>query len=181
MSSRNSDYNDYRKVVTIDNPIYQSFKGRYFIGQSDLLNFGCDTYAFGALYNPPNSGVDLYISVTTITNTSNIAIKSRTYLNAIIPKNGCIVEEITPSNLTTVPLPNPEALFITGYFKECELWGGVKAFTRMVSPQYTLANEKDGKIVIPEGGNIMLVLVPPENGKVQCDIAYGWWEIKKCK
>lgn len=176
----NKNNYDYKKVVTIDNPIYQSFKGRYFIGQSDLMTFGHDTYAFGALYNPPKSGVDLYVSVTTVTNTSNIAVKSRTYLNAIIPKGGSIVREITPSNLTTVPLPEPEVLFITGLFKCFDIKGGVKAFTRMVSPQYTLANEKDGKIIIPEGGNIMLVLVPPENENVQCDIAYGWWEARKC-
>ncbi|BCN29603.1 DUF6143 family protein [Anaeromicropila herbilytica] len=172
---------DYEKVVTIDNPIYQSFQGRYFLGQSELITFGHDTYAFGSLYNPIHSGVNLFISVSTITNTSKIAFKSRPYMNARIPSGGSIVENITPANLVTIPQPVSKIKFITGQFKE-PIQGGVKAYTRMIPAESTLANEKDGKFVIPPGSNFMLVLVPPTDTDIQADIAYGFWTEKyTCK
>lgn len=166
------------KVVNIENSIFKSFQGKYFLGQSNLLSFGYDGYAYGVLYNPPNSGVILYVSVITISNTSNIPVKSRIYLNANIPGGSTAVTAVTPSNLAVSPLPVPMVNFLVGQFVTGEVTGGVKAFTRMVSPSYTLVMEKDGKIVIPPGGNILTSLVPPEDQLVKADIAYGWWEEK---
>ena len=167
-----------QKVVNIENPIFKSFQGKYFLGQSNLLSFGYDGYAIGTLYNPQGSGVILYLSVITITNTSDIPIKARIYLNSTIPDEVAPVTAITPSNLAIIPQPKPMVKFYVGQFITTEITDGVKAFTRIVPPNSTLVIEKDGKIVIPQGGNVMTVLVPPEKQIVKADIAHGWWEEK---
>lgn len=164
------------KVVTIENQVYKSMQGKYFIGQSNLLSFGYDGYAWGALYNPKDSGVNLYVSVVTITNTSDFPIKSRIYFNSSIPEGAIPVTSITPANLTISPQPKPMVYFLTGQFLTSEITDGVKAFTRIVPPNSTLANEKDGKIIIPPGESFLTLLVPPGPELVKADIAYGWWE-----
>ncbi|MCY6958097.1 DUF6143 family protein [Clostridium brassicae] len=169
---------DIKKVVNIENPVYQSFKGRYFIGQSNLLSFGFDGYAWGALYNPQNSGVILYVSVVTVTNTSNLPIKSRIYMGSSIPEGAITVTSITPANLAFSPPPKPMVRFLAGQFLTDEITDGIKAFTRIVPSNSTLANEKDGKIVIPPGSSFLTLLVPPGPELVKADIAYGWWEKK---
>lgn len=164
------------KVVTIEDQVYESMKGRYFIGQSNLLTIEPYKYVWGALYNPKNSGVNLYVSVVTVTNTSDVSIKSRIYMNPHLSRNYDIVKAITPANLAICPPPKPEVCFLVGSFCNIENIGGVKAFTRIVPANSTLANEKDGKIIIPPGKNIMMLLVPPGDEIVEADIAYGWWE-----
>ncbi|AWI05402.1 DUF6143 family protein [Clostridium drakei] len=164
-----------REVVTIENPIFKSFEGKYFIGESDLLSFGFNNYAWGALYNPKDSGVNLYFSVTTVTNTSDLPIKSQIYLNSTIPEGATKVTSVTPSNLTILPPPKPKIIFLTGQFLNNKIEGGVKAFTRIVPPNFTLVNEENGKIVIPPGGNILNLLISSAQVLIKAHIAYGFW------
>jgi hypothetical protein len=64
----------YQRTVempeTVDVPIslYKSMQGKYFVGYADNLDFtGPGVNAWASLYNPPNSGVKLYVNVWTAT------------------------------------------------------------------------------------------------------------------
>nr|WP_252221589.1 DUF6143 family protein [Cytobacillus firmus] len=80
------------QVVNIPSPSLNSKLGRYFIGKTELLNFGGGYYAWGGIVNPINSGVNLYIDLFTITNFSAQNFISEIWLNAIRLKM-----QLTPS------------------------------------------------------------------------------------
>ena len=51
------------EVVDITTPSLNSMLGRYFIGQTELLNFGNRRDARGGIFNPIDSGVNLYFDI----------------------------------------------------------------------------------------------------------------------
>ena len=68
-----------KKEVSIDYPLYQSDKGKYFIGQTPILS-GQDGHALASLYNPHCSNVNIYLNAITVTNTSMLSISAEIYL-----------------------------------------------------------------------------------------------------
>lgn len=169
-------FDDYRTIANIENPVYQSYQGKYFIGQSKLLSFGFDGYAYGGLFNPSNSGVNLFFNVFTVTNTADVAIKARIYVNASIPDSAFEVDVVSPANLTIKPPPHHKVKFLASQFFNEEITDGKKLFTRMIPPKSTVVIEKKGLIILPPGDNISIELVPPADVAVKADIACGFWE-----
>ena len=70
------------EVVDITTPALNSMLGRYFIGQTELLNFGNRRDAWGGIVNPIDSGVNLYFDIFTITNFSAQSFVGGIWLNA---------------------------------------------------------------------------------------------------
>jgi len=58
-----SSYSCIPKNVDVPIELYESARGKYFIGYADKLSFGSGTSAWARLYNPLNSGVNLYVNV----------------------------------------------------------------------------------------------------------------------
>ena len=54
--------------------------------------------------------------------------------------------------------------------------GGVNAFDREVAPKTTVAQDEDGKYIIPPGESFAIFLVGQENSSYQARVAFGWWE-----
>ena len=65
------------EVVDITSPAMNSMLGRYFIGQTGMLNFGNNYDAWGGIINPTYSGVNLYFDIFTITNFSSQSLTGR--------------------------------------------------------------------------------------------------------
>lgn len=65
------NYNHCKNSIFLPNPItqvanmpyalYVSLQGKYFLGATDELEFGNDKSTWEGLFNPNNSGVNLYV------------------------------------------------------------------------------------------------------------------------
>lgn len=98
------------EVVNITSPALNSRLGKYFIGQTGLLNFGSGYNAWGGIINPIDSGVNLYIDIFTITNFSTQSFVGEIWLNANTPKNSVVSPTVTPSNQGISPPLIPKAV-----------------------------------------------------------------------
>jgi len=59
---------EYQVAVPIN--LAKSLEGKYFVGYTDDLSFGKGTSAWARLLNPPNSNINLHITVWTISDIS---------------------------------------------------------------------------------------------------------------
>ena len=168
------------EVVDVTTPALNSMLGRYFIGQTDMLNFGRRD-AWGGIVNPLDSGVNLYFDIFTITNFSAQSFVSEIWLNARPPRNAKPSFTVTPSNQAIVPPPKPKAILLNAD-NVCEpLGGGVSIFGRIVPPNATLVSDShQGSIIIPPGGTFSILLHSQTMQNVQGTIVLTWWEDKVC-
>jgi hypothetical protein len=165
------------EVVNITSPALNSKRGKYFIGQTGLLNFGGGYYAWGGIVNPVDSGVNLYIDIFTITNFSNQNFISEIWLNALPPKKAAVSFNVTPTNQALSPSPIPKAVMkYAGYSAE-PMTKGVNIFDRIVAQNSTLVSDShNGSIIIGPGGSFSILLRPPGYQYITGTIVMTWWE-----
>lgn len=171
---------EYTVAVPIN--LAKSLEGKYFVGYADNLTFGLGTSAWARLYNPINSGVNLHVTVWTVSDVSESPFRAQIWFNASppgVPQDSTLV---TPSNTALCPLPTPRiklqyAIKVTG-----EPTGGIKAFVRRGLPETTLVEDEQGKFIFPPGGSFLIFLSNPEAPEVEAAgrIAFGWWEEPIC-
>lgn len=166
------------KVITIPNSVYESYRGRYFVGQSEFLIFGAGTNAWAALLNPIDSGINLFVNVFTMSNFSNESLAVEMWLNTMPPGSGTASTKISPTDTALFPLPEPKvqleyAQNATGFPSQ-----GINVYGRIAPPQNTIVGEEDGKFVIPPGGNYLVFLSSSGKDFVKAKITFGWWEEK---
>ncbi len=179
MSDRNR--NVPIEVVDITTPALNSMLGRYFIGQTELLNFGNHRNAWGGIFNPTNSGVNLYFDIFTITNFSTQSFVGEIWLNAKSPRNAKPSSTVTPSNQAIFPPPKPKAIMLNADNLGEPLLRGVNIFGRIVSPNSTLVSDSHkGSMIIPPGGTFSIFLQSQDLQNVQGTIVLTWWEEKIC-
>ena len=163
-----------KKEVSIDYPLYQSDKGKYFIGQTPILS-GQDGHALAALYNPHCSNVNIYLNAITVTNTSMLSISAEIYLKSNF-FGGIISNLISCANTSIIPAPKPygEIQYLDST-TQTPIYG-VAIFGRIVSPYSTLVID-GSQIIIGPGQSIIVYLgeyLPVSlNSTV---VAFGWWE-----
>lgn len=165
------------KTVNIPISLFESIKGRYFVGQTELLNFGNGTNAVGRLYNPHCSQVNLFVNVITISNLSPTDFLAQIWFNAKLPGKGTVSKLVTPSNTAICHSPKPETIlqFAEGFTGTPS--GGVNPFDRVIPPLTTVVDEEDGKFIFPPGGSLAIFLVGGST-PLQGRVAFGWWEEK---
>ena len=165
---------------TVDVPINlaKSLEGKYFVGYADNLNFGLSTSSWARLYNPINSGVNLHVTVWTVSDVSQSPFRAQIWFNANPPGTPQESNLITPANMAFCPLPQSKiklqyAINVTG-----EPTGGVKAFVRRGQPETTLVDDEQGKFIFPPGGSFLIFLSNPETPDVEASgrVAFGWWQ-----
>ncbi|AET69423.1 hypothetical protein Desor_3979 [Desulfosporosinus orientis DSM 765] len=169
------------EVVSIPNTLYKSQQGKYFVGQTESLIFSNTTNAWGGLFNPTDSGVNLFANVYTISNFSNAPILAQLWFNTTPPGTGSKSTKFSPSDtaLLKPPVPKVEIRYQENVSDVPS--GGVNVFDRIVPPGTTLVSEEDGKLIFPSGGNLVLFLsaLEPAIDSYEALIAFGWWEDKK--
>jgi hypothetical protein len=168
----------FNKTVNIPIELYESLKGDYFIGYADNLTLGNGTSAWARLYNPSQSGVNLYVNVWTVTDISELNFRAQFWFNATPPGTPSVSALVTPSNTAIRPIPEPkiklqQASNVTG-----DPVGGVKAFVRRGEPGTTLVDTENGKLIFPPGGSFLVFLSIEGNSDIAAAgrIAFGWWE-----
>lgn len=167
------------EVVDITSPSMNSMLGRYFIGQTGMLNLGNRHNAWGGIINPNNSGVNLFFDIFTITNFSTENLIGEIWLNAMPPKNSIISSTVTPSNQTILPPPSPKAVMEYANYTTEPLTSGVNIFGRIVTPNSTLVSDSHkGSIIIGPGGSFSILLKSFGPLNIMGTIVLTWWEEK---
>ena len=167
-----------RKTVNIPISLFESIEGRYFVGQTGLLNFGEGTNAVGRLFNPTHSQVKLFVNVITISNMTQTDFLAQIWFNAKLPGVGIVSNLVTPANMALCPRPKPEVVLQFAQDIHGTPCGGVNPFDRVIPPITTVVDEEDGKFILPPGGSIAIFLVGQGSTRLQARIAFGWWEEK---
>lgn len=167
-----------KKTVNVPISLFESIKGRYFVGQTELLNFGNGTNAAGRLFNPTNSQVDLFVNVITISNLTQTDFLAQIWFNAQLPQTGNVSNLVTAANTALCPRPTPRAVLQYAQNLQGTPIGGVNPFDRVIPPITTIVDEEDGKFIIPPGGSFTVFLVGQESTPLQARVALGWWETR---
>ena len=95
------------QVATMANSLYHSLKGQYFVGYADEMFFAAGRHAWATLFNPFNSGVNLFVNVWTVTDDHAPIIRAQTWLNAKLPGGAKESANVTPTNTAICPLRKP--------------------------------------------------------------------------
>jgi hypothetical protein len=167
-------------IISMSDQVFQAIKGNCFFGQTKLMMFGENMKAWGGLINPPESHVNLYINIFTVSNFSTYPFCSQVWLNANMATPCNISNKVTPTNTALQPMPRPRVQLQFAESVTCHPSGGVNPFNRIISPRSTIEDEKGGSIIIPPGGSFLIYLVPPGACLVRARVAFGWWEEKFC-
>lgn len=165
------------EVVNITSPALNSRLGKYFIGQTGMLNFGNGYNAWGGIINPIDSGVNLYVDIFTITNFSTQSFVGEIWLNANTPKNSVVSTTVTPSNQSISPPPIPKAVMKYADYLVEPMTRGVNIFGRIVTPNSTLVSDShNGSIIIGPGISFSILLRPLVSQYITGTIVLTWWE-----
>ncbi len=168
--------NNLKKAVNIPNPLFQSLKGEYFVGQTEIIRLRKGKNAWGGLINPVKSDVHLYVNAFTVTNFSDQPFIAEIWFNSSTSRNPMISNHVTPANTSFFPLPQPKvkiafAELVEGFPKK-----GINPFKRIVPPNSTLASDEDGKFIFSPGGSFVVFLVSPSKKNINAQVAFGWFE-----
>lgn len=159
-------------TISLDYAISKAFEGRYFIGHTPILPL--TSTAWGALLNPIDSPVNLYVRVFTVCNYSATPFQAQAWLGASLD-NAEVSPHVSPSNIAKKPLrdPNVRLLYAASSSQpSC----GVSLFSRITEPNATILGEYDGEIVVPPGSSFAVYMFSPGAQRINTELAFGWWE-----
>ena len=168
-----------KEVVSLPVSLFKSMQGKYFVGQTEPLWVGNDSFAWAALVNPKDSGVYIYANVFTISNLSDDYLTAEIWLNADFPSDAKIsAKKVSPTNTALRPFPKNK-VDIKYVESTTELpQHGVNVYQRIVPPYTTLVGEEDGKFIESPCGNYTIIIksLSSKTEKVKAIVALGWWE-----
>ena len=171
------------QVASMPNSLYHSLQGQYFVGYADNISLDNGKNAWAALSNPIDSDVNLFVNVWTVTEPSTVPLNIQIWLNVTLPVSLTPSSFVTPTNTALFPLPTPEAQILQASNITSLPTDGAIAYTRLSVPGQTLADEEDGKFIIPPGGNFALFFSNPSttSNTANIKVAFGWWEEPICR
>lgn len=165
------------KVIELTNAVYQSHLGKYFLGQTDLMTFGGQYYAWGGLINPVNSSVNMFLNAYTISNFSNEPVTAEGWLSSTLPGKGKKSRNFAAGNQSISPSPLPKVEIQNMSLALKTPTGGTYTFVRRVEPNQTLTkHDFQGMYIIPPGSSFTLFFKSPKKENIQVTVAFGWWE-----
>ncbi|TAH63185.1 MAG: hypothetical protein EWM47_13755 [Anaerolineaceae bacterium] len=170
-----------QKAIVLKDSVYHSFLGEYFIGQTDMISYGGDLQAWGGLFNPPDSRVNMFLNAYTISNFSNQPITVEGWLGAACPGRAVISNHVAAGNQSITPRVRPKVLIKSGIYVTGPPISGTYTFVRRVEPSITLTkHDFQGMYIIPPGNSFTLIFLSPGEVDIKAKVAFGWWEEKRC-
>ncbi|WP_051033529.1 DUF6143 family protein [Acetivibrio cellulolyticus] len=171
-----------KEVVVLSDAVYHSYLGEYFLGQTDIITFGDTNNGWGALVNPANSNVNMFLNAYTISNFASIPLTAEGWLSSMLPGNAKVSTYFAPGNQSIVPSPVPHVKIKNASMVSGTPTGGTYTFVRRVEPNATLTkHDFQGMYIIPPGSSFALFFLSPGKGQVHTRVAFGWWEEKICR
>lgn len=165
------------EVIVMSENVYQSSIGEYFLGQTESIYFGPNSYAWGGLVNPKGSGVNMFLNAYTISNFASEPITAEGWLSSNLPGRPRISPYVAAGNQAIYPPSYPKVLIQSVSYTEYEPQGGTYTFVRRVEPSQTLTkHDFQGMYIIPPGSSFVLFFLPSEREEIEVKIAFGYWE-----
>ena len=170
-----------QKAIVLKDSVYHSFLGEYFFGQTDMISYGGNLQAWGELFNPWDSKVNMFLNTYTISNFSNLPITVEGWLGAVLLGREVISNHVAAGNQSITPPTRPKVLIKSGnYVAEAPI-SGTYTFVRRVEPSVTLTkHDFQGMYIIPPGSSFALIFLSPGEADIKVKVAFGWWEEKRC-
>lgn len=167
-----------KEVVVLSDAVYHSYLGSYFLGQTDMINFGGSYNAWGALVNPKRSNINMFLNAYTISNFSDEPFTAEGWLSSILPGESIVSRHFAAGNQAIYPLSQPMVnIMSASNVTNKTPTGGIYTFTRRVEPNQTLTkHDFQGMYIIPPGSSFALFFLSPGEEHVQSRLAFGWWE-----
>ncbi len=162
-----------KEVVSLEYRVSKAFEGKYFMGHTPGMSLN-GLNAWAGLVNPKNSGISLFINTFTVSNNSDTALRAELWVNAA-PGRALASPFVSPSNTAIMPPPVPKAQLIYQPAAQGMPAGGSSLFSRVAHAQDTVVGNYYGKIVIPSGGSLFVLLYAPPT-EAAAEVAFGWWE-----
>lgn len=164
------------KVVALSNVFYKAVEGKYYVGQTEIVSSD-GLNIWGALYNPPESGVNIFVNVLTVTNLSNSSFLAEIWLNTDFPGKGIRSGKFTSTNTIPFLETTPRGKIIYSNDGVCNHpEGGVNIYDRMIPVDSTIVTEEDSKFIIPPGGCYGAFVKAKTNQHLRAIFAFGWSE-----
>jgi hypothetical protein len=170
-----------QKVIVMKDSVYHSQLGEYFLGQTEIISFGGNLKAWGGLFNPPNSNINLFLNAYTISNFSDQPITAEGWLGSKFTGKAVTSSHFAAGNQSITPPRQPGVLIKSADFVQDTPRGGTYTFVRRIEPSVTLTkHDFQGMYIIPPGSSFALFFLPPGEFLVHVKIAFGWWEEEIC-
>ncbi|CAM4412656.1 DUF6143 domain-containing protein [Paenibacillus alkaliterrae] len=163
-------------VVNLTNPHIKSLQGKYFLGETDQLNPTDSNRTWGALINPPHSGVHLYFDVYVLSNLSDDNLVSQICFCSSLPQHGKQSHEVSTANLAMHPKTVPQGQIQFGSHLDTSALEAVPVSTRVIPAYSTVSSEKAGHWIIGPGRAILFTLTSAMDHPAPSVISFGWWE-----
>lgn len=168
----------FKYFVGIPLATAKSMEGKYFTGTAIDIEFGEATNGWARLYNPANSGINLYVNTWRVSDVVPTPYRVQIWFNSTPP--GIIQESnfITPVNTAITPLPQSKAKMQFGAAAKGLPSGGFFAFGTYRLAGITIEEEVQGRYILPPGGSLTAFLSNPENPTIPASgrVVFGWWE-----
>lgn len=166
-------------VIVLSDAVYHSYLGEYFFGQTDVINLGGTYNGWGALINPVDSNVNMFLNAYTISNFTSTPLTAEGWLSSTLPGKAIESRYFAVGNQSIVPSPIPKVKIQNASMVSRTPTGGTYTFVRRVEPNETLTkHDFQGMYIIPPGSSFALFFLSPGKEQVQTRVAFGWWEEK---
>ena len=163
------------QVVSLEYRVNKSFEGKYFMGHTPVLTLSGTQNAWGGLYNPKGSKVNLFINTFTVSNYSSTPYQAELWLNSKLIEKGRPSPFLSPANTAKTPLPKSAVHVMYNQGASGKPVNGASIFTRIAEAHSTTVGNYYGKIVIPPEGSFIVFLHAPNSGNIDAEVAFGYW------
>jgi hypothetical protein len=171
------DEREPKKAIVWKDSVYHSYQGQYFLGQTGIISYGGELQAWGGLFNPQNSKVNMFLNAYTISNFSDQPITAEGWLSSEFAGKVETSCHYAAGNQSILPPTQPKVRIQSANYVSDTPKGGTFTFTRRVEASITLTkHDFQGMYIIPPGSSFVLFFLPPGQKLVNVKIAFGWWE-----
>ncbi len=163
------------QVVSLEYRVNKSFEGKYFMGHTPVLPLNGNKNAWGGLYNPKGSKVNLFVNTFTVSNYSSTPFTAELWLNSKLIEKGKPSPFLSPANTAKTPLPKSEVSILYNQGVTGNPVTGASIFSRIAEANSTTVGNYYGKIIIPPEGSFIVFLHAPGSESINAEVAFGYW------
>ncbi len=144
------------------------------IFSSGTPQLNCGKHQWAALYNPKNSKSTIHVESICVVNFSSTPIIQSQYLNPRIDYEGFKYMYGNSNSLEYNINSSGVVIFYQG--NDNLLFPNEANSLKILQAFYTDISQNHGKIIIPPGKSILILINSMNQDNPACAISYSWWE-----
>lgn len=171
-----SKLNNKKPISTVDisDGHTQTKQKRYYYGRGNVLNVAPRGNAVYVLHNPIDSGVNVWVNRTTLTNLSKNPLVNKIILFTSVVQKLKRSAQVANSNTSGGINRKGKAQIFYGTNATIKK-GGVDPFLNSLTPYETFIIPINGSTLIAPGQSRIIELTTL-TGKGKCCVSFNWWE-----